>query len=76
MKPKKARNSPAEFTIKDLSDILEVSIKTLKNWEQGKKIPKARRSVFGWRIYSQADLDKTEEIVRKSNFFNKNQSNK
>lgn len=76
MKAKKARSSPTEYTIKDLSDNLEVSVKTLKNWEQKNLIPKARRSVFGWRIYTQAELDKTEAIVRKNNFFNKNQNGK
>jgi MerR family regulatory protein len=55
--------------ISDLSEKLDVSIKTLKNWEQKKLIPKARRNVFGWRIYTQAELDKIEQIVRNNNFF-------
>jgi site-specific DNA-methyltransferase (adenine-specific) len=62
--------------VPELSDILDVSVKTLKNWEQKNLIPKARRSVFGWRIYSQAELDKTEGLVRKNNFFNKHQNAK
>jgi DNA-binding transcriptional MerR regulator len=71
MKPKKAQQSDNAFTIKDLCDKLGVSDKTIKTWEQKKLIPKARRNVFRWRVYSQAELDKTEDIVRKNNFFNK-----
>ena len=55
--------------ISDLSAKLGVSIKTLKKWEQKKLIPKARRNVFGWRVYTQAELDKIEQIVRINNFF-------
>jgi DNA-binding transcriptional MerR regulator len=70
MTPKKTQRSDNTFTVKDLCDKLEVSNKTIKTWEQKKLIPKARRNVFGWRVYSQDELDKTEEIVRKNNFFN------
>ena len=70
MRPKKTQRSDNTFTVKDLCDRLEVSTKTIKTWEQKKKIPKARRNVFGWRVYSQDELDNTEEIVRKNNFFN------
>ena len=71
MKPKKAQQSDSNYTIKDLCEKLGVSDKTIKKWEQKRLIPKARRNVFRWRIYSQAELDKTEDIVRKNNFFNK-----
>jgi hypothetical protein len=76
MKPGKARHpstrgnsSNSDYTINDLKERLDVSIKTLKTWEQKKLIPKPRRNVFGWRVYTEAELDKVEEIVRNNNFF-------
>lgn len=76
MKPGKAshpstrgKSSNSDYTINDLKGRLNVSIKTLKNWEQKKLIPKPRRNVFGWRVYTEAELDKVEEIVRNNNYF-------
>lgn len=70
--PGKDSKTSAVYYVKDLGERLGVSIKTIKKWEQEKKIPKARRNVFDWRIYTEAELDRVEEIVRKNNYFKHN----
>ena len=65
-----AKNAGAEhFTIQNLAEQLEVSVKTLKKWEQQSKIPQARRTPFGWRVYTKQELDKIERLVKDNGFF-------
>lgn len=58
-------------TIRDLAKALSVSTKTLKGWELEDKIPKARRSKFGWRIYSKEEFEKIIALVKANNYFRK-----
>ena len=57
------------FKIGDIAEILDVSTKTLKNWEAEGKIPKADRNKWDWRVYNQEQKDKLIKIVKDNNFF-------
>lgn len=79
MKPRKARTPSSDnsstYTIHHLHAKLGVSIKTLKEWERKKLIPKAKRNVFGWRVYTETELDNIEQIVQENNYFRNSNSN-
>jgi len=65
----KVRNMGDLFKIGDIAEILDVSTKTLKNWEAEGKIPKADRNKWDWRVYNQEQKDKLIKIVKDNNFF-------
>jgi phage antirepressor YoqD-like protein len=67
--------SGEQFTIHHLAKLLGVSEKTLKKWEREKKIPEARRSSFGWRVYTKGEMDKIAKIVNDNGFFVKSNGN-
>jgi DNA-binding transcriptional MerR regulator len=71
-----AANRPGDqFTIHDLAKRLKVSAKTLKKWEREKKIPEARRSAFGWRLYTRGEMEKIEKVVKDNGFFVRSNGN-
>ena len=52
------------YLFNDVAEILGVSKKTLWNWEQAGKIPKARRDPMNnYRIYTEEDLKKLKKIT-------------
>lgn len=51
------------YTISDVARILGISDRTLKNYENQGKIPKARRDPKSrWRIYTDEDIQKLKAL--------------
>ena len=50
---------------------LEVSPKTLKNWESRKLISKPRVDKFGWRVWTDAEFKKLKAWIDKNHYFRK-----
>ena len=46
-----------EYKIGEVARMLQVSIESLRRWEQKGLIPKARRRLTGLRIYSSEDIE-------------------
>lgn len=72
MKDKNQNGRPIpekEYYVDFVADILDVSSRTIKNWEKNGWIPKARRNRFNWRIYTQSEIDKIVAIVNDNKFF-------
>jgi DNA-binding transcriptional MerR regulator len=63
------QSAAGEHTINDLAKRLKISAKTLKKWEQEKKIPEARRNPFGWRLYTEHEMTRIEKLVKENGFF-------
>ena len=61
--------SDNEYTVKDLAEILEVSARTIKNWEKKGYIPKAGRNKWGWRVYNEKEKESIITTVKKQNYF-------
>lgn len=52
------------YYMKDLAEILEVSTRTILNWEQAGKIPEAKRDPMNnYRIYTEDDVKKLKKIT-------------
>ena len=52
------------YYIKDLAEILGVSTRTILNWEQAGKIPKAKRDPMSqYRIYTEESIKKLKKIT-------------
>ncbi|OPY88346.1 MAG: MerR family regulatory protein [Smithella sp. PtaU1.Bin162] len=61
MKDKKTR-----YHMKDVAGILGVSTRTILNWEQAGKIPKAKRDPMSrYRIYSEEDITELRKITNR-----------
>lgn len=58
-----------EFLISDLAKFLEVNPRTIKNWENEGKIPKARRNKFGWRVYTQAEMEAIKKLAEDNRYW-------
>ena len=63
------RGTLKRYAIHDLAKRLNVSVKTVKNWETKGKIPKPRRNQFGWREYSPDEIRQIEEHVKRNHYF-------
>lgn len=63
--------SDNEYMVKDLAEILEVSARTIKNWERKGYIPNAVRNKWGWRVYSEKEKESIIATVKKQNYFRK-----
>jgi len=71
------RNKPDnEYTVKDLAEILDVSARTIKNWEKKGYIPKAGRNKWDWRVYDEEQKESIITTVREQNFFCDNRERK
>lgn len=51
------------LTVSEAARELERSEKWLRNAEAKGKIPKARRDLNGWRVYTPADIAKLKELL-------------
>ena len=52
------------YLAQEVAEILGVTKRTLWNWEEAGKIPKARRDpMSGFRLYSEKDLKKLKKIT-------------
>lgn len=45
--------------------LLSIDITTLRRYEKAGKIPKARRTPLGFRVYSEDDIERLKTIVSK-----------
>jgi DNA-binding transcriptional MerR regulator len=51
------------FNISEVARELGVSVDWLRDGEKKGKIPKARRNLNGWRVYSQGDVNKIHGLL-------------
>jgi|ETNmetMinimDraft_16_1059900.scaffolds.fasta_scaffold433069_1 DNA-binding transcriptional MerR regulator len=51
------------LTIGQVARQLGVSVDWLRRAEKDKKIPRARRRLGGWRVYSAADLERLQTLL-------------
>lgn len=51
------------LTIGQLARRLGISSFTLKRWEERGEIPKPRRTIGGWRIYSEEEASRLELLL-------------
>lgn len=51
-----------KYSISEISELLQISAKTLIRHEALGKIPKAKRDWRGWRTYTEEDLKKLAKI--------------
>jgi len=65
------RKKNKEYKIKDISDLLELSARTIKNWEKKGYIPKPRRNKWGWRVYTEKERELLIATVKKKDYFRK-----
>jgi len=52
------------LTIGELARRFGVSADTLKRWEERGEIPRSRRTIGGWRIYSNDEVNKLEHMLK------------
>ena len=61
---KKTNNN--RYTAKRVADILCIYKRTLFNWEEAGKIPKAKRDPMNnYRYYTEEDIKKLKEITKR-----------
>jgi DNA-binding transcriptional MerR regulator len=54
------------YTAQEVADILNIFKRTLFNWEDAGKIPKAKRDPMNnYRYYTEKDLSKLREITKR-----------
>jgi DNA-binding transcriptional MerR regulator len=54
------------YTLEDVIEILGISRKTYYNWENSKKIPKAKRDPMSkFRIFDDADIKRLRKITNR-----------
>jgi len=57
-------NMENTYSLKALARILKVCTRTIINWEQAGKIPKARKDpMSGYRMYSEDDVNELKRIT-------------
>ncbi|MBR4319486.1 MAG: IS607 family transposase [Oscillospiraceae bacterium] len=52
------------YTIHEVSEMLEVSAQTLRNWDKSGKLRPHHKSANGYRYYAEDDLERQEENMR------------
>ena len=57
--------SPSEYGPKEICTLLDISKKTLYEWEVLGIIPSTKRDWRGWRIYSEAHIEAIREYQRR-----------
>lgn len=62
-------------TIKHLADQLEITTRTIKSWEQKGLIKPAKRNKWGHREYTDAEIKRYVEFVKKNNYFRQSITN-
>lgn len=63
------QDSDKEYKIKDIANLLDVSVKTIKNWEQKGYLPNPRRNKWGWRVYSEKEKELVMATVKEQDYF-------
>lgn len=57
-------NKLKRYYITDVAEKLGVTTRTILNWEEAKKIPKAKRDPMSrYRIYTEQDIKKLKKIT-------------
>ena len=58
------------YTIEDLAGTIEVTAKTIKEWENKGHLPKARRHpIRKCRLYTQGEIDKLAQHAKENDYF-------
>jgi len=57
------------YRLHDLVKILGRHKTTLRNWEAKGFIPKAKKDNRGWRFYTEGDIEKIVDLIKKNNYF-------
>lgn len=62
-----------KYTIKNLAESLNVSDRTIKEWEKKGYIPKAKRNKWDWRVYSEQEILSIVTTVKQHGYFRNKQ---
>ena len=57
------------YKISGLAKELDRTPLTIKKWEKGGLIPKARRDSRGWRYYTEEDVNEIKRILEEHDYF-------
>jgi len=57
------------YRLHDLVKIVGRHKTTLRNWETKGYIPKAKKDNRGWRFYTEGDIQKIVDLVKKNHYF-------
>ena len=57
------------YRIGELAKELDRSTLTIKKWEEGGLIPKAKRDSRGWRYYTEDDINDIRNIIKGNDYF-------
>ena len=60
------------YRIGELAKELDRSTLTIKKWEEGGLIPKAKRDSRGWRYYTEDDIKEIKIMLEEQDYFVKN----
>ncbi len=67
---KKDPHKEEPHLISDVAKAINVSVKTIKNWEDRGHIPKPRRDpIRNWRIYTEEEIAQLVERAKRNNYF-------
>ncbi len=61
-----------KYHINDILKRIDRNKTTLIRWEEQGLIPKAKRDSRGWRYYSKEEVEKIIDLVKKTDYFRKN----
>ena len=53
------------LSTQEVCDELDISKRTLQNWEKAGVIPKVRRDWRGYRVFTKGDINDIREVIRK-----------
>jgi|GEM_PF-1382642 len=52
------------LSTQEVCDQLDISKRTLQNWEKAGVIPRAKRDWRGYRTFSQEDIERIRQVIR------------
>ena len=58
------RDVAGQLTTQEVCDQLDISKRTLQNWEKAGVIPKVKRDWRGYRIFLEDDVERIREVIR------------
>jgi len=61
------------FRLNDILKKVDRNKTTILRWENVGYIPKAKRDSRGWRCYTENEVEKIVDLVKKNNYFMKKQ---
>jgi excisionase family DNA binding protein len=53
------------LTTQEVCDRLDISKRTLQNWEKSGVIPRVKRDWRGYRVFNDGDVEEIRDVIRK-----------